>query len=160
LSAGSKVTVRRAKPARHDVVYPMAVESDDGDHVVVAGPYSGSVPLDLGYVRFEPEDRFVEHFWRRRWYSLSEVRDPIQGRKGWYCDVTRPAEVTPGLIVSVDLDLDLWVPAGQGPILVLDEDEFEANGLSRSDPDAAARAIQALRELNDAARDGFRTLLG
>ncbi|MGH9212444.1 MAG: DUF402 domain-containing protein [Acidimicrobiales bacterium] len=127
--------------------------------MVVAGPFSGSVPLDLGYVQFEPDDHFVEHFWRSRWYSVADVRDPVLGRKGWYCDVTRPAEVAPGSIVSVDLDLDLWVPDGPGRVLVLDEDEFDASGLSRADPSAAAQARQALRELREAAEDRFRALL-
>ena len=159
LLVGSEVIVRRAKPARGDLVYAMTVESDDGDHIVVAGPYSGSASRDLGYVRFDPADHFVEHFWRSRWYTIADVRDPIRGRKGWYCDVTRPAEVVPGSIVSTDLDLDLWVPAGAGPALVLDEDEFEASGLPSTDPRAAAHARRALDELRDAARDRFLTLL-
>lgn len=159
LLVGSEVIVRRAKPARGDVVYGMTVESDDGDHIVVAGPNSGSASRDPGYVRFDPADHVIEHFWRSRWYTIADVRDPIRGRKGWYCDVTRPAEVAPGSIVSTDLDLDLWVPAGAGPAVVLDEDEFEAGGLPRTDPTAAAQARRALDELHDAARDRFTTLL-
>lgn len=159
LQVGAEVVVRRAKPAKADYVYPMTVESDDGDHVVVVGPYSEPVPRDLGYVRFEPDDQFTEHFWRSRWYSVAEVRQPAGGQKGWYCDVSRPAEVGPAGIVSSDLDLDLWVPAGDGSVLVLDEDEFEASGLSRTDPFAAAQARRALDELREAARDRFSALL-
>jgi hypothetical protein len=159
LLPGSTVEVRRVKPGRRDVVYPMTVELDDGDHVVVSGPFSGSVPVDLGYVWFEPEDGFVEHFWRTRWYSVADVRHPVRGRKGWYCDVTRPAEVSPGSVASVDLDLDLWVPAGPGSVLVLDEDEFAASGLARTDPAAASQARRALDELQEASLDRFGRLL-
>jgi hypothetical protein len=160
LAVGSEVVVRRAKSGRADLVYAMTVESDDGDHVVVVGPFSEPVPRELGYVRFDPTDRFVEHFWRSRWYAVADVQDSMRRRKGWYCDVTRPADVAPGSIVSADLELDLWVPAGPGPALVLDEDEFEASGLPRTDPAAAAQARRALDELREAAQDRFATLLG
>jgi hypothetical protein len=110
LSVGSEIVVRRAKLTKTDVVYPMAVEFDDGEHVILAGPFSGSVAVDLGYVTFEPDDHFVEHFWRSRWYTVADVSDPVRGRKGWYCDVTRPAEVAAGAVTFVDLDLDVWVP--------------------------------------------------
>jgi hypothetical protein len=166
LQPGSEVLVRRVKPVKDDVAYPMIVHHDDGDHVIVEGPFSASVTHDLGYVRFEPEDRFVEHYWRTRWYSVADVRDPARGRKGWYCDVTRPAEVqpaagtAPATIVSSDLDLDLWVPAGPGPVLVLDEDEFAASDLHRTDPAAAVAARRALAELRAAAADRFAALLG
>jgi hypothetical protein len=160
LPAGSPVLVRRAKSGKADLVYTMTVESDDGDHVVVVGPFSEPVSRDLGYVRFDPTDWFVEHFWRSRWYAIADVQDPIRGRKGWYCDVTRPADVAPGSLVSADLELDLWVPAGPGPALVLDEDEFEASGRPTNDPAAAAQARRALDELREAAQDKFTTLLG
>jgi hypothetical protein len=156
---GSEVIVRRAKLTKPDVVYPMAVEFDDGEHVILAGPFSGSAAVDLGYVVFEPDDHFVEHFWRSRWYTVADVGDPVRGRKGWYCDVTRPAEVAAGTVVSVDLDLEVWVPAGGGAVLILDEDEFDASGLSHSDPVAAAEARRALQELRAAAKDGFTQLL-
>jgi Protein of unknown function (DUF402) len=159
LPVGSEVVVRRAKTGKADLVYAMTVESDDGDHIVVVGPFSEPVSRELGYVRFDPTDQFFEHFWRSRWYAVADVRDPIRGRKGWYCDVTRPADVAPGSIVSADLDLDLWVPAGPGRALVLDEDEFEASGLPRNDPTAAAQARRALDELREAAQNGFTTLL-
>jgi Protein of unknown function (DUF402) len=131
LPVGSQVVVRRAKPGKGDVVYAMTVESDDGDHVVVAGPFSEPSSRDLGYVRFEPADHFVEHFWRSRWYTVADVRDPVRGRKGWYCDVSRPAATTAGSIVSTDL----------------------------TDPQAADQALRALDELRRAAPNKLTTLL-
>ena len=60
--------------------------------------------------RFEPGDVFTEHYWRDRWYSIKEVRDQGGLLKGWYCDVARPVRVEDGLLISEDLDLDLWRP--------------------------------------------------
>src|SRR5690242_18623350 len=91
--------------------YPMTVERDDGDHLVVEGPYSERQTRELGYVTLEPGDRFREHYWRTRWYSIKEIRDQRGERKGWYCDVARPAEVSATLVRSVDLDLDVWASA-------------------------------------------------
>jgi len=142
------------------ISYDMTVISDDGDHVVVEGPYAGAPERDLGFVVFEVGDWFVEHYWRRRWYSIKEVQDRERRRKGWYCDVTRPAQVAAAVVTSVDLDLDLWVSADGSQIVVLDEDEFAASGLEDRDPDAAARAREALVTLSKQARTRFERLLG
>ena len=159
LLPGATVTVRRAKASKADLVYPMTVVEDDGDHVVVRGPFSEPEPRDLGYIVFEPSDVFTEHLWRSRWFTIAEVRDGDGRRKGWYCDVARPVIIDGGTLVSVDLDLDLWLPP-EGDALVLDEDEFDASGLAADDPAAAAQARSALLELGRAADDGFASLLG
>lgn len=151
--------VRLAKTAKADLVYEMTVQFDDGNHVVVEGPYAQPVALDLGYVRFEPGDRFLEHYWRDRWYSVKEVRCHEGRMKGWYCDIARPVDVASGKLTSVDLELDLWVSADGGTVMTLDEDEFVASGLQASDPIAAANARAALAELCAAAKDLFVTIL-
>lgn len=147
LAAGSAVVVCRAKAGKPELAYPMTVKGDDGDHLIVAGPFSQSETLELGYTRFEPEDWFVEHFWRSRWFAIAQVMAADGATKGWYCDITRPAEVSAGVVRSADLYLDLWVPLDGSRPLVLDEDEFEASGLARADPSAAAAAQAALAEL-------------
>jgi hypothetical protein len=63
-----------------------------------------------------------------------------------------------GMIVSEDLDLDLWVSADGDTILRLDEADFEASGLSRSDPEAAGHALSAIEELERRARNGFEEI--
>lgn len=156
---GSPVRVRRAKAMKADLAYPMTVHADDGDHIVVIGPYSGTVPLDLGYVIFEPTDTFIEHFWRTRWYSIAAVHDREMAPKGWYCDVTRPTIVGPDEIVSHDLELDVWQPAGPGAALTLDEDEFAARELHRTDRDAHRSALAALDELVRSSTTRFASLL-
>lgn len=160
LPVGAEVVVRLVKHPRPEVSYPAEVVFDDGTHVVVRAPWAGPPSRDLGFTRFEDGDLFTEHYWRDRWYSVKEVRAPGGERKGWYCDVTRPATVLPGELVVRDLDLDLWRSADGRTVLRLDEDEFAASGLEERDPEAAARARRALDELEELARDGFRAVLG
>ena len=102
-------------------------------------------------------DPFVEMYYSDRWYNIFEIHDRDSGEiKGWYCNVTRPAELNKSEICFVDLALDLFVyPDGRQ--LVLDEDEFE-----QLNPDAELRsqAYDALEELKRLVRplDGFRLI--
>jgi len=91
-------------------------------------------------------DRFVETYYRERWYNIFEIHDrDDDALKGWYCNVTRPANFVDGRVEYVDLFLDLWVSAN-GVQTVLDEDEFLA-----ADLDEATRlgALNALAELQE-----------
>jgi uncharacterized protein len=89
-------------------------------------------------------DRFVETFYSDRGYNIFEMHArEDDALKGWYCNVSRPAELTGGVVSYVDLPLDLLVYPDRRQ-LVLDEDEFAELGL---DPAEAAAARQALREL-------------
>jgi hypothetical protein len=160
LTPGSQVLVRLIKQRHPDVRYGAVVVFDDGTHLVVRGPWAEQEVRDLGFVRFEPGDVFIEHYWRDRWYSIKEVRDQDGGLKGWYCDVARPVRTRAGLVVSEDLDLDLWVSGDGRTILRLDQDDFRASGLAERDPAAAAEALRALDELERLARDRFTGALG
>ncbi len=72
------------------------------------------------------DDRFLEVYYARRWYNIYEIHDRADDRlKGWYCNVSMPAEISGDEIRYIDLALDLLVYPG-GKQLVLDEDEFEA----------------------------------
>ncbi|NBE55705.1 DUF402 domain-containing protein [Streptomyces boluensis] len=142
------------KAGRTKIRYPATLLRDDGRHVVVRAPWAAAGIRDFGFVRFEPGDVFTEHYWRDRWYAVKEVRDGEGGLKGWYCDVTRPAEVDGAGLVVEDLDLDLWVSADRTSILRLDEDEFAESGLAERDPRAATAALGALDELELLARSG------
>jgi hypothetical protein len=159
LEPGDPIRVRLVKPGRPGVEYPAVVIVDDGTHIVVEGAWAEDSARDLGFVRFEPGDVFTEHYWRDRWYSIKEVRGERGALKGWYCDVARPVRVGEDLLVSEDLDLDLWVSADGRNFLRLDEDEFAATGLSETDPETAAQARRALEELERSARAGFADVL-
>jgi hypothetical protein len=158
LVPGSPIEVRLVKRVHADVTYDAMVISDDGNHGVVRGPWAEDEPRDLGFVRFEPGDLFTEHYWRDRWYSVKEVRGPAGTRKGWYCDVARPVRIEDDVVVSEDLELDLWVSADGRTILRLDEDEFAARGLADADPASAAHAMEALAELERLASRRFQSL--
>ncbi|MEU8081789.1 DUF402 domain-containing protein [Catellatospora citrea] len=158
LAVGDRIEVLLLKEDREKIRYTADVLADDGAHLVVRAPWAGTQARDFGFVRFEQGDVFTEHFWRDRWYAVKEVRDASGVRKGWYCDVTRPAVQRGGVLEVVDLDLDLWVPADGGAPLRLDEDEFLASGLTEREPDTAARAWQALDELAELAAGGFADL--
>jgi hypothetical protein len=147
------------KAGRTKIRYPADVLADDGARLSVRAPWAAEGVRDFGFVRFEPGDVFVEHYWRDRWYAVKEVRSADGALKGWYCDVTRPAVIDGAEVVVEDLDLDLWVSADGSEVLRLDEDEFEAGGLASTDPEAAARAVAALDELEGRGREGLIALL-
>jgi len=98
-------------------------------------------------VVFKENDRFVETFYTDRWYNIFEIYDRDDGRrKGWYCNVCRPAVLTDGAVSYVDLALDLWVSA-DGKQTVLDEDEFADLPLNDSERDKAWNALAELQQL-------------
>jgi hypothetical protein len=154
LSPGARTVVRLVKADREKVRYDARVLRDDGVRVTVTAPWSLPTVRDFGFVRFEPGDIFTEHYWRDRWYAVKEVRAGSGALKGWYCDVTRPVVVSGGVLVSEDLDLDLWLSADGSDVRRLDEDEFAAGGLAGRDPRAAGAAQRALDELEELARTG------
>ncbi|WP_328556401.1 MULTISPECIES: DUF402 domain-containing protein [unclassified Streptomyces] len=148
------------KAGRTKISYPAELLADDGTRVIVRAPWAGDTVRDFGFVRFERGDVFTEYYWRDRWYSVKEVRDAAGVRKGWYCDITRPATVSGGRVVVEDLDLDLWLSADGADVLRLDEDEFAESGLAVTDPAAAAAAEKALDDLEALAHEGgFEALL-
>src|ERR687895_299392 len=105
--------------------YPAEVVARRPNGVVVRAAWF--LPArDLGCARFEPGDRFTEHYYADRWFDVQEVTDSDGRRKGWYCDVAEPATIAADQVRLVDLELDVWVSAA-GEAVVLDEDEFAAN---------------------------------
>jgi protein associated with RNAse G/E len=98
------------------------VERTD-DSIVISASWTMAVK-DLGYARFEPGDHFTEYYYRDHWFNIFEIASAADVLKGWYCNVTEPAQIYDDRIEQVDLFLDVWVqPTGE--TLVLDEDEFE-----------------------------------
>ncbi|MBQ1000718.1 DUF402 domain-containing protein [Streptomyces sp. RK62] len=156
-----RLDVVLVKGGRTKIRYAAELLDDDGVRVAVRAPWAGSGVRDFGFVRFEPGDVFTEYYWRDRWYSVKEVRAASGTRKGWYCDVTRPAALAGGELVVEDLDLDLWCSADGTQVRRLDEDEFAESCLAETDPGAAAAAVAALDELEARARGegGLESLL-
>jgi hypothetical protein len=89
-------------------------------------------------------DRFVETYYFNRWYNIYAIYSRSDGSlSGWYCNITRPAELVGDQLSYIDLALDLIV-FPDGKQVVLDEDEFAALPLS---PDERRTANRALAEL-------------
>ena len=102
----------------------------------------GEHPTDYTVFRFN--DRFVEWFYSDRWYNVMEVHDVHSDHlKGWYCNITRPALITPNHVYYDDLALDLWVDP-DGSTRILDEDEFVA---LRLDPETQVKAWEAIEQI-------------
>ncbi|MEV7566824.1 DUF402 domain-containing protein [Streptomyces tanashiensis] len=158
--SGRSVEITLTKAGRTKIRYPAEVLSEEGARLSVRAPWAAEGVRDFGFVRFEPGDVFVEHYWRDRWFTVKEVWSADGSLKGWYCDITRPAVIDGSGVAVEDLDLDLWVSADGSEVLRLDEDEFAASGLTASDPEAAARAVVALDELEVLGREGLIDLLG
>ncbi|QRN82268.1 DUF402 domain-containing protein [Chloroflexota bacterium] len=96
-------------------------------------------------------DRFVERYYADRWYNIFAIHDKDDDRiKGWYCNVTYPAEITADRVTYVDLALDL-LAYPDGRYLILDEDEFADLEL---DQETSEKARQALDQLIQLAKNG------
>lgn len=142
-----QITIHLVKPDKgQTVTYSGELLRAEPGYVLVRALWERG-RLDLGYVVFEPGDVFLEHFYADRWYNVFELRSEHGALKGWYCNVTRPARISEHTVVSEDLALDLFVSPDRRRILILDEEEFAALGLDRSDPQAHAAARAALAEL-------------
>jgi protein associated with RNAse G/E len=81
----------------------------------------------------------------RSWYNIYEIHAREDGSvRGYYCNISRPAQIGAETISYVDLALDLLVyPDGRQ--LVLDEDEFAALPLSAAEREQAIRALGELQ---------------
>ena len=90
-------------------------------------------------------DRFLETYFTNRWYNVFEIYSCDNGElRGWYCNISYPAEITDTTISYVDLELDLLVfPDGRQ--LVLDEEEFAQLNLSRDIYEKAQKALLKLK---------------
>ena len=102
---------------------------------------------------FRAGDRFVETHYRDRWYNVLAIHDVDTGElKGWYCNVTRPAQIQDATLSAEDLALDLVVRP-DGSWFVLDEAEFAELDLASEDRENAEAALLELQRFA-AALDG------
>ena len=103
-------------------------------------------------------DRFVETHYQDRWYNIFAVYDGTSSElKGWYCNITRPAQIKGNRVSAEDLALDLIVRRDGGWI-VLDELEFEAQELSAAERENALAALAELKELAQQLEGPFRSV--
>ena len=132
--------------------YPAVKLAQDADFVRLEA-YFNRDDYDLGYTIFKRDDRFIEYFYSDRWYNIFAVYDRDDADlKGWYCNVCRPAWWDERGLWCEDLELDVWVPAGAGSPLVLDEDEFAALQLPATEQQQATTALAQILQLAQTAQ--------
>lgn len=103
-------------------------------------------------ITLQENDRFLERYYSNRWYNLFEIHDrEDDALKGWYCNVTTPAEFSNGKIAYIDLALDVLVYP-DGKYLILDEDEFRALALPLQQQTKAWEALDTLLKLAESGR--------
>ncbi len=151
---GQQVQVELLKPGKREIIAYAGVLLHATPAAVCILARWERPRLDLGYTVFETGDRFYEYFYTDRWYTIFDLRSASGVRKGWYCNIARPAQITPALVQSEDLELDLFVSADRSVVLTLDEDEFESRGFARSAPEVYHAARAALHDLVQRARAG------
>jgi len=118
-----------------------------GNSVTVEAIFTRAARLELGYITLEQGDRFIEHFFTDRWFNVYEIHAVgTDALRGWYCNITRPAQISATEVIQVDLALDVWVNV-DGTSLVLDEDEFAELALSEAERGAAQNAVAELQRL-------------
>jgi len=107
--------------------------------------------LQFHGITLKRNDPFIERYYQDRWYNIFEMHDREDGHlKGWYCNVSKPAEFNPGEITYVDLALDLLVYPDMR-YLILDEDEFRCLNI---DETSRSKAREALEELISLVKTG------
>ena len=131
--------------------YPAEVLSQT-DACITLEAYFNRDDYSAGFVVFKRDDRFVETFYRDRWYNVFAIYDRDDHRlKGWYCNITRPARWNADELAADDIALDVWVPAvdgeGFGKPLVLDQEEFVELGLKPAEMEQALKAVEEIKSL-------------
>jgi len=114
----------------------------------------------VGEIFFRQGDRFVEWHYTDRWYNVFEVHAGDDDHlRGWYCNITRPAEIAGSEVRAEDLALDVLI-LPDGRVTILDEDEFAALDLAGAEQAAAWAAVDDLRGRASAGEAPFEALRG
>ena len=103
-------------------------------------------PLYLGYVLFEPDDKWIETFFFKRWYNIFRIASGKGELKGFYINITKPPVIGQDTIDWEDLAIDLWVRP-DGSYLVLDEDEFEELDLALEIKEKAIKTLEEVKTM-------------
>lgn len=144
--------VHLIKPARQTTVSYVAHVRHATEHYACVRAWWSRPAVDLGYMQFAPGDYLDEHFYAHHWYNIFAVYRPDGQLRGWYCNVSQPAHITATHIVSVDVELDLFVSPDCQQMLRLDIEEFEARQYQRTNPDIYHHGWQALDQLEQMVR--------
>ncbi len=141
------ITVVKLSPRGETKIQYQGEVVEHLSHGVIIQAYWSHPTKNLGYVSFEPGDRFIEYYYTDRGYNIFDISSTQGVRKGWYCNIAEPAILFEDRIEQVDLLLDVWVSPG-GKTLILDEDEFAADTtLTTRQRNGARQALQELLQM-------------
>jgi protein associated with RNAse G/E len=125
--------------------YPGELLHIDESRIIVQA-YFDRDTIDVHGLTLHRGDRFVEYYYFDRWFNIFEIYDRSNDDlKGWYCNISKPAEFDGQEIRYIDLALDVIIfPLGD--YLVLDWDEFEELELSAEEQNRSILAMKMLIE--------------
>lgn len=143
----AKITVIKLNPQYKETWrYQGTVLEKRGNQIIIEAFFDRE-DREFHGLHLEKGDRFVELYLSDEWFNIFEIHDRLDDHlKGWYCNVTRPADFDGNSIRYVDLALDLLV-FPDGKQLVLDEDEFEELSIEESTRQAAWQSLRKLKQL-------------
>lgn len=143
------VLVIKLNPNREETWrYTGQILSQDETSMLIEAYFNRSDLLFNGILLRE-NDRFIERYFSNRWYNIFEIHDRDDDRiKGWYCNITKPAEFSPGKIAYIDLALDVLIYP-DGTYLVLDDDEFADLEIDENTRQGALEGLKDLVSLVD-----------
>ncbi len=152
MALDGELTIVKADPSGRIVArYWAAIEPARPGWIAVRADWQLGTVVS-GPLRFEPGDRLLEYFSLVEPINAFALYSAHGLFKGWYANVACPAVLVDGELWWRDLYVDVVAdPTGQ--VVVLDEEELEASGLSQRDPVAYAcilaardRLVTALQE--------------
>jgi hypothetical protein len=129
-----------------------------GEHFVCIRAIFSFADMELDYVTLCRGDIFTEWFYDNRWYNVFQVQDvETEQLKGYYCNFTRPAQISENHVKADDLALDLFIRP-DGTMLLLDEEEYQLLDLLSSEQKQVSAALAELQNLVKAAKTPFDDL--
>ncbi|MGH2626730.1 MAG: DUF402 domain-containing protein [Anaerolineales bacterium] len=154
-TAGTPLTVHKLDAEGREVWrYPGRALEQAPDRIVLQAVFARR-PMEVGGLRMEPGDRFVETFYTDRWYNVFAVYRGSGSRlRGWYCNIARPARLEAEDVFAEDLALDLVVFPDR-TWRVLDREAFEALPLPAPDRDSALRGLADLMARAESGEEPF-----
>jgi uncharacterized protein len=128
------------------------------EHCICIRAIFSSDDMELDYVTLKRGDIFTEWFYDNRWYNIFRIVDvDTRELKGYYCNLTRPAQIAENHIKAEDLALDLFVRP-DSTTLLLDEVEYQALPLTDVERKQVQAALEELHFLVKAANPPFDDL--
>ena len=141
--AGSAITItaRKYDGAAH-LTWPARLLLADDDLLLAYTPPGLTLVHHTKGLRLPQEHACLSAFPRHRHWNAMLDFAPDGAPLGVYCNVALPPTLTGDRLDWVDLDLDV-VRSGDGPAMLVDEDEFAAHAARYADPAALVATARA-----------------